>query len=130
MFIKKIPTFKSPDGLHRAKIMDIVDKSGGKRFILQLLGIKDPVHIYMAAVTYMPWDTGKLIATLNALTDSKLESVINEDGELIESGLQQLIGKVCEIEIKHIPTRVHDHPYCDVIEIAKPGALLKDEARS
>jgi hypothetical protein len=126
MVIKKIPTFKSPEGQFRSKIVDIVEKGGGERFILQLHGIKDPIHIYMAAVTYMPWDTGKLIETLNALTDSKLESVINEDGELIEAGLQELIGKVCDVEIEHVPTRVHDHPFCDVVRIAKAGSLVND----
>lgn len=127
MRVHKVASFKSPEGRFSARVYDIGTKTDhrgeGTRIILEL-DIKNPVYTYLVATTYRPEDTVKFIPTLDALTGSKLQTVITEDGELIPEGLRALIGRSCDVEIQHVHSAKHDWPYCNVVQITRPGVLV------
>jgi hypothetical protein len=132
MRINKEGSFRSPEGIHRAKIKSVNvmtdDRSeGGEllRIIFEIISEKNPFVTYMAKRNFSDMDSSEFAKLAYDLLGELAKQVISEeDGEINEQNLYLFEEKQCDIMLVHIPSKKHEFPFCKVPRITAPGKML------
>jgi hypothetical protein len=133
MRLEKVQCWNALAGFHRAKIVDarLTKKNVNNKdeedlkLIFEITSLTHPIKQYMARKVYKKTDSAQIITDFDHLFGSDINTVINQEGEIIAEGLLLLVGKAVDIEIMHFYGKGHDAPFCLVARVTKPGVLVE-----
>lgn len=124
MHIKQVLNWVVPAGIHEAKIVDarVIGNQGNEqlRLIFHVTSLKQPGQKYQAKRCYDETGSKQLLEDLTSLLGSSIGYVVDDDGKILEEGLDLLLGKRVRIEVVHVRNDRFANPYCRVQNLFKP----------
>jgi len=133
MYLDKEPSYHSPEGYHRTEIRSVdhfKDLHNGEieecvKVLGALVSVDHPTKEFLARMVYWPEDSRQLRKDLYEIVGKGIDNIVGKNRELDPDGLKMIIGKECDIQLVHIPSKGrHKFPFCKVVQVRSRGTLI------